>query len=101
MTYISGREMRYNVLNEDNSAAAFEAFKYITTLKKYNSLKYDDRKYVLDRLYRDLFLTPPEDIEDLPKDIRDITTEEVNTHSKIEKELKGIFADKLGVDDTG
>ena len=28
----------------------------------------------------------------------EVTSEEVNTHSKIEKELKGIFADKLGVD---
>ena len=80
----------YSILNEANSEAAFEVYKTITNSKKYNSLEYDERKYVADKLYQDLFLTPP-------NDIKDVTTEEVNPHFKIEKELKGIFADKLGV----
>ena len=77
----------YSILNEANSEAAFEVYKTITNSKKYNSLEYDERKYVADKLYQDLFLTPP-------NDIKDVTTEEVNPHFKIEKELKGIFADK-------
>lgn len=66
----------YNTLNEANSEEAFEVFKSISTSKKYNSLKYDDRKYVLDKLYKDLYLTPPQDIEDL-------TTEEAGTNKEM------------------